>query len=78
MPWQHADALGLGQRNRPGQIAHVEDQLYRTIDQQLSGHHLDQTLAGLRALAAAFPAGQAVQRRAQTTNPNHTEQGSTP
>jgi len=44
-------------------IAEVEQRLYRTIDDLIDGQSVGETLALLRALASAFPAGQALQRR---------------
>jgi DNA-binding MarR family transcriptional regulator len=46
-----------------GRIAEVEEQLYDTIDSHVAGQPVDAALSTLRALAAAFPAGQAVARR---------------
>ncbi|MGH8826158.1 MAG: MarR family winged helix-turn-helix transcriptional regulator, partial [Jiangellaceae bacterium] len=46
-----------------GRIAEVEKQLYATIDSHVAGQPFDAALSTLRALAAAFPAGQAVARR---------------
>lgn len=46
-----------------GRVAEVEEQLYATIDSHVAGQPLDAALRTLRALGAAFPAGQAVARR---------------
>lgn len=45
-------------------ITEVEEDLYRTLDQLIDGQPTQEALALLRALAGAFPAGQALARRA--------------
>ncbi len=44
-------------------IAHIEERLYRTIDDLVDGQSVGEALALLRTFASAFPAGQAVERR---------------
>lgn len=44
-------------------ITLVEGGLYDTIDDLVAGHSVDEALSMLRALASAFPAGQAVAHR---------------
>lgn len=44
-------------------IAGVEEQLYRSMDDLVAGQAVPETLATLRAMAAPFPSGQALQRR---------------
>ncbi|GAA3169457.1 MULTISPECIES: MarR family winged helix-turn-helix transcriptional regulator [Nonomuraea] len=48
------------------EIAGVEQRLYQTIDELIEGAPVQETLALLRTFADAFPAGQAVARRATT------------
>jgi DNA-binding MarR family transcriptional regulator len=45
-------------------IAEVEQRLYRSIDELTAGAPVQDTLALLRQFAGAFPAGQALARRA--------------
>jgi len=49
------------------QITLVEQRLYGTIDDLVAGQPVDKALSILRALADAFPAGQAVARRRERT-----------
>ncbi len=51
-----------GQR-RAGEVAAVETQLYDAIASVIAGQPVDQTLALLRTMADAFPAGRALARR---------------
>lgn len=51
-----------GERLGRGIIA-VEERLYATIDEHVTGQPVDAALRTLRSLAAAFPAGVAVDRR---------------
>lgn len=44
-------------------IVAVEERLYATIDEHVTGQPVDAALRTLRSLAAAFPAGEAVDRR---------------
>jgi DNA-binding MarR family transcriptional regulator len=44
-------------------IVAAEDVLHETIDDRIAGQPVDQTIATLRALAAGFPAGEALARR---------------
>lgn len=51
------------------QIAKVEDRLYATIEGLVAAQPVAETLSTLRALAGAFPAGQAVaNRRSRSEN----------
>lgn len=44
-------------------VGRVEDALYQRIDQLTAGGPMDEALTLLRAVASAFPAGQALSRR---------------
>lgn len=46
------------------QVGEIEERLYRRIDELTEGAPVDQALALLHQFAAAFPAGQALERRA--------------
>ena len=49
--------------DRAREVAAVEAQLHSAIESLVAGQPLDQTLTLLRALASAFPTGQALARR---------------
>lgn len=51
-------------RETATRIAAVEDRLYERIDELTEGTPVDEALLVLRRFAAAFPAGQALARRA--------------
>ncbi|GII56624.1 MarR family transcriptional regulator [Planotetraspora thailandica] len=50
-------------RHLAGQIATIEDDLYRSIDAAVEGRDTDQITGFLRAFVADMPAGQALARR---------------
>lgn len=54
---------GDGERIAP-KIAEVEQRMYQTIDDLTAGTPMAETLTLLRAFAGAYPAGQALARRA--------------
>jgi len=53
-----ADGRGL-----VGRIIEVEDRLYERLDRLTAGQPIKETMQVLRAIAQAFPAGQALARR---------------
>jgi DNA-binding MarR family transcriptional regulator len=58
-------ALTRDGRRLSRRIVAVEQRLYATMDGHVAGQPVDGTLRTLRALAGAFPAGEAVARRRQ-------------
>lgn len=46
-----------------GRIAAAEDVLHNAIDQLIAGQPITETITTLRSVAAAFPAGEALERR---------------
>jgi DNA-binding MarR family transcriptional regulator len=54
-------------RELAGRVAVVEDDLHRTLEQVVGGRPLAPALDLLRGMAANFPAGQALARRAGRT-----------
>lgn len=67
-------ALTADGRRLVRRIATVEDRVHDNIDELTAGQPVDEVLAGLRAMAGAFPAGQALARR-QARNPRSARAG---
>jgi MarR family transcriptional regulator, organic hydroperoxide resistance regulator len=57
-------------------IVTAENRLHRTMDDLVAGQALDETISTLRAVADAFPAGEALARRRDPEHAHHFAQES--
>jgi DNA-binding MarR family transcriptional regulator len=57
-------------------IVTAENRLHRTMDDLVAGQALDETISTLRAVADAFPAGEALARRREPKHAHHFAQES--